>query len=90
MSTTDKYDRQIRMWGPHGQKKLNKSKIVCLGLSTAGTETLKNLVLPGIGSITIVSDRKVDETELGSNFFVTAQQFGKNLAEVDFYKLERT
>ena len=80
MATQDKYDRQLRMWGADGQRKLNLAKIVCLGLTPAGTEALKNLVLPGIGFIRIVSDAKVTERELGRNFFLRPESVGKDIA----------
>ena len=53
-----------------------------LGTSSAGSETLKNLVLPGIGEIMIVDDRKVDATDLGNDFFVTKNDIGRPKAEV--------
>lgn len=59
MATDDKYDRQVRLWGSHGQKALCQSHIIMLGTSSAGSETLKNLVLPGIKSFTIVCDQVV-------------------------------
>lgn len=49
----DKYDRQIRLWGTKGQKKLAESRIALLGCSGAGIEALKNIVLPGIGAVDI-------------------------------------
>ena len=48
MATDDKYDRQIRLWGAHGQRILSTSHVLLLGASPSGTEALKNLVLPGI------------------------------------------
>ncbi len=44
---SDKYDRQLRLWGERGQRLLESAKVVLLGASAVGTETLKNLVLPG-------------------------------------------
>ena len=59
MATQDKYDRQIRLWGPHGQRILSSSRILLLGANPSGSETLKNLVLPGIKHFTIVDDSKI-------------------------------
>ena len=42
-----KYDRQLRLWGDHGQQALENSKICMINVTATGTETLKNLVLPG-------------------------------------------
>ena len=65
MATSDKYDRQIRLWGAHGQRQLSNSRILLLGASASGSETLKNLILPGIGEYTIVDDALVLERDLG-------------------------
>jgi len=43
----EKYDRQLRLWGPHGQAALEHAKIALINAGATGTEILKNLVLPG-------------------------------------------
>ena len=65
MASDNKYDRQLRLWGAHGQHKLSQSKILLLGASGSGSETLKNLILPQIGTFTIVDDAKVTAKDLG-------------------------
>jgi amyloid beta precursor protein binding protein 1 len=79
MATTNKYDRQLRLWGANGQKALSESCIILINATSAGTETLKNLVLPGIGSFHIIDDQMVDggngsssssNNQPFSNFFV--------------------
>ena len=65
MATNNKYDRQIRLWGPHGQKLLSESRILVLGATASASETLKNLVLPGIKEFTIVDDAKIEQRDLG-------------------------
>lgn len=47
MATGNKYDRQLRLWGGSGQKALMEANILLVNASATGTETLKNLVLPG-------------------------------------------
>lgn len=54
MATNDKYDRQLRLWGAQGQRALGETKVVAVGASAAGTETLKNLILPGIGAFCVM------------------------------------
>lgn len=81
-ATTNKYDRQIRLWGAEGQKALMESKICLIHAGPTGTETLKNLVLPGCGHITILDDAKVSEQDLGNNFFVTKDEIGSPRAKV--------
>lgn len=47
MATDNKYDRQLRLWGSSGQKALMEANILLVNAGATGTETLKNLVLPG-------------------------------------------
>ena len=43
MATSDKYDRQLRLWGASGQRALGETCIVLINATASGTETLKNL-----------------------------------------------
>lgn len=70
MATTNKYDRQLRLWGAKGQRALGDTEVVLVGVSAAGTETLKNLALPGIGSFTVIDDAFVSKHDVASNFFL--------------------
>ena len=63
--TEERYDRQIRLWGVQGQRRLSTSSICLLGCGGAGVEALKNLVLPGVGQIVIVDDAVVQPHHLG-------------------------
>ena len=42
-----RYDRQLRLWGEHGQAAMEDCSICLINGSASGSETLKNLVLPG-------------------------------------------
>lgn len=77
----EKYDRQLRLWGAHGQMALEKAKVCLINGGATGTEILKNLVLPGVGSFTIVDGNKVEAADLGNNFFLTFNDLGKSRAE---------
>ncbi|KAK4286268.1 hypothetical protein QN277_002847 [Acacia crassicarpa] len=76
-----KYDRQLRIWGEQGQAALEKSSICLLNSGPTGSETLKNLVLGGIGSITVVDGSKVEEGDLGNNFMVDESSIGQSKAK---------
>lgn len=76
-----KYDRQMRLWGSHGQKRLQTSHICVLHSGPTSAETLKNLVLPCIGAFTLVDDAIVTEEDCGNNFFVDTQHIGRSRAE---------
>lgn len=46
-----KYDRQLRLWSANGQSALESSHLLLINATATGTEILKNLVLPGIQSL---------------------------------------
>ncbi|CCF37692.1 amyloid beta protein binding protein, partial [Colletotrichum higginsianum] len=78
-----KYDRQLRLWAASGQAALESASILLVnsGSGTVGVETLKNLVLPGIGKFTIADNSTVSEADLGVNFFLDESHFGKSRAQ---------
>jgi ubiquitin-like 1-activating enzyme E1 A len=75
------YDRQIRLWGVQAQEKIRNANILLITMKALANEVAKNLVLAGIGSLTIIDHEPVNETDLGAQFFVSAADVGKNRAE---------
>ena len=55
------YDRQIRLWGLEAQNRLRSSKILLFGLKPLGAEICKNLVLAGIGEISVCDSEPINE-----------------------------
>lgn len=76
----EKYDRQLRLWGPHGQAALENAKIALINAGATGTEILKNLVLPGVGHFTIIDGKRVEAPDLGNNFFLEFKSLGSSRA----------
>ena len=76
MATNDKYDRQIRLWGSHGQYLLNQSRVLVIGATGAGSETLKNLVLPRIKYFGIIDDGLIRSRDVGRDFFLEDEKVG--------------
>lgn len=78
-----KYDRQLRLWAASGQEALENAHVLLLnsGPGVVGVETLKNLILPGVGTFTIVDESIVGEEDLGVNFFLEDTSLGKPRAE---------
>ncbi|WCJ37568.1 NEDD8-activating enzyme E1 regulatory subunit AXR1 [Euphorbia peplus] len=76
-----KYDRQLRIWGEQGQGALEKASICLLNCGPTGSETLKNLVLGGVGSITVIDGSKVEVGDLGNNFMVDESSVGQSKAK---------
>lgn len=77
---TERYDRQIRLWGLHGQNNCSSSKICLINANSLGTEILKGLCLAGIGSFTILDSHKLAPEDAGCSF-LPHSCIGKSRAE---------
>ncbi|KAF1851019.1 uncharacterized protein K460DRAFT_274810 [Cucurbitaria berberidis CBS 394.84] len=75
------YDRQIRLWGVQAQEKIRTANILLVSIKALANEIAKNLVLAGIGSITLADHETVTEADLGAQFFLSDADVGKNRAE---------
>lgn len=54
----ERYDRQLRLWGPLGQDNLNRSRVCVIGPATPLLqEVFKNLVLAGVSSLTWLKEK---------------------------------
>lgn len=77
-----KYDRQMRLWGSHGQMNLETAHICCIGSGATASEALKNLVLPNVGHFTIIDHAITTAADKNNNFFVEIHTIGQPRAEV--------
>ncbi|OBZ83003.1 NEDD8-activating enzyme E1 regulatory subunit [Choanephora cucurbitarum] len=78
---TQKYDRQLRLWASTGQQALELANICLLNANSTGCEIIKNLVLPGVGHVTIVDNARVTKEDIRSNFFLDAESAGQSKAK---------
>ncbi|XP_074640964.1 NEDD8-activating enzyme E1 regulatory subunit-like isoform X2 [Tubulanus polymorphus] len=88
LDKNNKYDRQLRLWGDHGQAALEQARVCLINASATGTEILKNLILPGIGAFTIVDGHKITGEDVGNNFFLDKDSIGKSRAQVAMTNLQ--
>lgn len=75
------FDRQVRLWGSHGQRRLRHTNILALGSSVTITEALKGVILPSVESFTIVDDSVVTQYNVSNNFFLTKMDLGRPVAQ---------
>lgn len=71
------YDRQIRLWGFQAQQRLREANILLVTIKALGNEVAKNLVLAGIGSLTVIDGAPVTEDDLGAQFLISEEDIGK-------------
>jgi len=62
------------------QEKIRNANILLITMKGLGNEIAKNLVLAGIGAITIVDHESVTEVDLGAQFLITEEHIGLNRA----------
>eukprot|EP01083_Nonionella_stella_P023214 64205_1 len=79
---TELYDRQIRAWGFEAQKRMRESKILVVGLDGAGSENLKNLVLAGLGNITILENKSITPLLIETHFYLQPMHLNQNFADI--------
>ncbi|KAI0377820.1 hypothetical protein F5Y04DRAFT_170015 [Hypomontagnella monticulosa] len=83
------YDRQLRLWGMEAQQKIQSANIVIITMKALANEIAKNLVLAGIGSLTVVDDQIVTEADLGAQFFLSKENIGQNRAEAAVDQIQK-
>ncbi|KAG7834380.1 hypothetical protein KL943_002764 [Ogataea angusta] len=76
-----KYDRQMRLWSSSGQKRLVGSRVCVVEANAVACETVKNLVLAGVGQVVLLDSERVSAEDLATNFFVVAEEAGKARGE---------
>lgn len=77
---TERYDRQIRLWGRHGQNKCSNAKVCLINVDSLGTEILRGLCLAGIGAFTILDSHKLAPEDVGC-IFLPQDSVGRPRAE---------
>eukprot|EP00002_Diphylleia_rotans_P026655 TRINITY_DN5326_c0_g1_i2.p2 TRINITY_DN5326_c0_g1~~TRINITY_DN5326_c0_g1_i2.p2 ORF type:complete len:172 (-),score=38.65 TRINITY_DN5326_c0_g1_i2:632-1147(-) len=75
------YDRQIRLWGVAAQQKLSMCRVLLSNFTPLMGEVCKNIVLSGIGHVTIQDHQAVSQRDLGAHFLLRQEDVGKNRAE---------
>jgi molybdopterin/thiamine biosynthesis adenylyltransferase len=66
-----RYDRNIRLFGEEGQRKLRGTSVTIIGVGGLGSPLIQHLALLGVGGMTPVDDEELDETN--RNRFVGAR-----------------
>lgn len=64
--------------------RMRNSTILVIRLRGVATESIKNMVLAGIGTLVVVDGEDVAEEDLGAGFFYRDEDFGKNVRRLDF------
>jgi molybdopterin/thiamine biosynthesis adenylyltransferase len=61
--------------------RIRTANILLVGIRAVANEVAKNLVLAGIGSITLADHDVVEEEDLGAQFCISEADVGKNVGD---------
>lgn len=75
------YSRQLYVLGLPAMQRLQEAKVLLSGLRGLGAEVAKNLVLMGVGSLTLHDPHPTCWSDLAAQFFLSEQDLGKSRAE---------
>lgn len=75
------YSRQLYVLGLPAMQRLQGAKVLLSGLQGLGAEVAKNLVLMGVGSLTLHDPHPTCWSDLAAQFFLSEQDLGKSRAE---------
>ena len=86
----EQYDRHLILneIGEEGQLKLKKAKVLVIGAGGLGCPILQYLSAAGVGTIGVVDDDNVDQSNLQRQILYTHQDIGKNKAESSAKRLK--
>ncbi|KAJ3053764.1 hypothetical protein HK097_003449 [Rhizophlyctis rosea] len=75
------YDRQIRLWGLDAQQRMRNAKVLIAGVNGLTNEICKNIVLAGVGMVTVIDPGMAKAEDLGAQFFLREDDIAKSKAE---------
>jgi len=81
------YSRQRYVLGDGAMQRLAKANVLVVGAGGLGIEIAKNIVLAGPKTLTIIDHQPTTEVDLGTQFFLTKDDIGKNRAVASGPKL---
>ncbi|KZT28337.1 hypothetical protein NEOLEDRAFT_1058770 [Neolentinus lepideus HHB14362 ss-1] len=82
------YDRQIRLWGLEAQQRMRNATILIVNLKGTATETIKNIVLAGVGKLIVVDGEDVKDEDLGAGFFFRDEDVGSKRVSAAKIRIE--
>ncbi|XP_054549988.1 ubiquitin-like modifier-activating enzyme 7 isoform X2 [Talpa occidentalis] len=77
----ERYSRQLYVLGLPAMQMIQKAKVLLSGLQGLGAEVAKNLVLMGVGSLTLHDPHPTCWADLAAQFFLSEKDLEKNRAE---------
>ncbi|XP_050996068.1 ubiquitin-like modifier-activating enzyme 7 [Acomys russatus] len=83
----DLYSRQLYVLGLPAMQRIQGAKVLLCGLQGLGAEVAKNLVLMGVGSLTLYDPHPACWADLAAQFFLSEESLGQSRAEASQARL---
>ncbi|XP_055485740.1 ubiquitin-like modifier-activating enzyme 7 isoform X4 [Psammomys obesus] len=83
------YSRQLYVLGLPAMQRIKAAKVLLCGLRGLGAEVAKNLVLMGVGSLTLHDPHPTCWADLAAQFFLSEESLGRSRAEASQALLAR-
>ncbi|KAI5619526.1 ubiquitin-like modifier-activating enzyme 1 [Silurus asotus] len=74
------YSRQLYVLGHDAMRSMGEANVLICGMRGLGVEVAKNVILAGVGSVTIQDKGTTEWTDLSSQFYLKESDLGKNRA----------
>jgi len=77
----DLQSRQMAVYGREAMQNLKRANVLISGLNGLGAEVAKNVILANVNSVTLHDACAAAPADLGSHFYLSAADVGRNRAE---------
>lgn len=85
----DLYSRQLYSLGKESLLTMKNAKVLIIGTKTPFVEIMKNLILMGLGEITIADNRLIEESDLQTNYYLNSNDIQKDFVNVVGYRMQK-
>ena len=89
MSATERYSRQVLLWGEERQQQLEAATILVAGVGGLGAAVAELLVRAGTGKLYLADDGKIDWPDLNRQLLYSEADIGQTKLEVAKQKLQQ-
>jgi len=68
---------------------MKNSRVLIVGTSTPFVEIMKNLVLMGIGEVTIADNREINNDDLETNYYLNSKDLNKDFVNIVGFRMQK-
>lgn len=85
----DLYSRQLYALGKESLLSMKNAKVLVIGTLTPFVEIIKNLILMGIGEITIADNRLIQDYDLEDNYYLNSNDINKDFVNIVGFRMQK-